>query len=88
MADYDWGKGLVKGLVWGGLIGIIIGLLYSAKRDKGTWEEIGKSADDLVDKTKEQMAQARMKMEELLNQAKDSSMGETEGLKEAVVIQG
>jgi polyhydroxyalkanoate synthesis regulator phasin len=88
MADYDWGKGLVKGLVWGGLIGIIIGLLYSAKRDKGTWEEIGKSADDLVDKTKEQMEQARMKMEELVNQAKDSSMGETEGLKEAVVIQG
>ena len=63
MAAYDWGKGLVKGLVWGGLIGIIIGLLYSARKDKDTWEDIGKSADALVDKTKEQIGQAGRKME-------------------------
>jgi hypothetical protein len=87
MAAYDWGKGLVKGLVWGGLIGVIIGLLYSAKRDKGTWEEIGKSADALVDKTREQMEQAQKKMEELANAGKGSSAGEKESLKEAGALQ-
>ena len=86
MADFDRAKGLIKGLFWGGLIGVIIGILY-IKRDK-TWEDIGKSADELVDKTKEQMEQSRIKLEKLVNQEKDSSAGETEGLKEAGVIQG
>jgi hypothetical protein len=84
MADFDRVKGLIKGLFWGGLIGVIIGILYITKRDK-TWEDIGKSADELVDKTKEQMEQSRIKMEKLVNQGKDSSAGETEGLKEAVI---
>jgi hypothetical protein len=34
------------------------------------------------------MEQSRIKMEKLVNQEKDSAAGETEGLKEAVVIQG
>jgi hypothetical protein len=81
MAAYDWGKGLVKGLFWGGLIGVVIGILYTAKRDKGTWEDIGKSADELYDKTKEQIGQERRKMEELANQEKDSYTGEKEKVK-------
>jgi hypothetical protein len=81
MAAYDWGKGLVKGLFWGGLIGVVIGILYSAKRDKGTWEDIGKSADELYDKTKEQIGQERRKMEELANHEKDSYTGEKEKVK-------
>ena len=87
MADFDRAKGLIKGLFWGGLIGVIIGILYITKRDK-TWEDIGKSADVLVDKTKEQMEQSRIKLEKLVNQEKDSSAGETEGLKKPVVFQG
>jgi hypothetical protein len=87
MADFDRAKGLIKGLFWGGLIGVMIGILFITKRDK-TWEDIGKSADELVDKNKEQMEQSRIKMEKLVNQAQDSSAGETEGLKEALVIQG
>jgi len=88
MAAYDRGKGLVKGLFWGGLIGVFIGILYATKRDKGTWEEIGKSADELVDKTKEQIGQARRKMEELANRGKDSNAGEKEGPAEAGTSQG
>ena len=88
MAAYDRGKGLVKGLFWGGLIGVFIGILYATKRDKGTWEEIGKSADELVDKTKEQIGQARRKMEELANRGKDSNTGEKEGPAEAGTSQG
>jgi len=83
MAIYDWGKGLVKGLFWGGLIGVVIGILYTTKRDKGTWENVGKSADELVDKTKEQIGQARRTMEALANRGKDSNAGEKESLKEA-----
>ncbi|MBI5586704.1 MAG: YtxH domain-containing protein [Deltaproteobacteria bacterium] len=83
MATFDQAKGLVKGLFWGGLIGAIIGILYITKRNKGTWEDIGRSADELVDKTKEQLEQARMKMEELVHRGQDSPAGETESLKEA-----
>ena len=76
MAAYDWGKGLLKGLFWGGAIGVFIGIFYSTKRDKATWEDIGKSADELVDKTKEQIGQAQRKMEELANAGGDLSAGE------------
>jgi hypothetical protein len=72
----DWSKGLVKGLFWGGLMGVVVGILYATKRDKGTWEDIGKSADALVDKTKEQIEQARRKISALANRGKDSSLGE------------
>ena len=58
MEACDWGKGLIKGLFWGGIIGVVIGILFTTKRDKGTWENLGKSADELVDKTKEQIWQA------------------------------
>jgi len=76
MAAYDWGKGLVKGLFGGGLIGVVIGILLTTKREKGTWEDIGKSADELYDKTKEQIGQEQRKMEELANRGKDSYAGE------------
>lgn len=75
MAAFDRGRGLAKGFFWGGLIGVVIGILITAKRDKGSWEEIGKSADALVDKTKEQIRLARRKMEEPANPEKDSCAG-------------
>ena len=68
MAACDWDKGLIKGLFWGGLIGVVIGILFTTKTAKGTWEDIGKSADKLVNKTKEQIGQERRKMEDLANQ--------------------
>jgi prolipoprotein diacylglyceryltransferase len=80
MAAFARGKGLAKGFFWGGLIGVVIGILITAKRDNGTWEEIGKSADALVDKTKEQIRLARKKMEERANPEKDSCAGEQESL--------
>ena len=88
MAAFDWSKGLVKGLFWGGLIGVVIGIVYTTKRDKGTWENVGKSADELVDKTKEQIGQARRKIEELANRRKDLYEEEMESRKEAWVPQG
>jgi hypothetical protein len=78
MATYEWSKGLVKGLFWGGLIGVVIGFFFTTKRNKGTWEEIGRSADELFDKTQEQVGQERREMEELSNREKDHSAGEKE----------
>jgi gas vesicle protein len=77
MSTYEWSKGLVKGLFWGGLIGVVIGIFFTTKRNKGTWEEIGRSADELFDKTQEQVGQERRKMEELANREKNSSSGES-----------
>jgi hypothetical protein len=87
MAAFDRGKGLAKGFFWGGLIGVVIGILITAKRDKGSWEEIGKSADALVDKTKEQIRLARRKMEERANCEKDSCAREQESPKETAAPQ-
>jgi hypothetical protein len=83
MAAYDWSKGLFKGLFWGGLIGVFIGILFTTKRNKGTWEEIGKSADELVDKTQEQIGQVRRDMKELSNREKNSYAGEKENQNKA-----
>lgn len=83
MAAYDWSKGLVKGLFWGGLIGVVIGIFFTTKRDKGTWENIGKSVDELYDKTKDQIGQEQRKMEEQANREKDSYAGEKESIKKA-----
>lgn len=88
MAAIDWGKGLAKGLFWGGFIGVVVGILYAKKKDQGTWEEIGKSADELVDKTKEQLGQARKKIKELTKHAKDSNPGKKESLLKAEAPQG
>ncbi len=78
MAAYDKGKGLVKGLFWGGLIGLVIGILYTRKRDGGTWKDIGKSADKLYGKTREEIRRAQREMENLVNREKDSGAGEKE----------
>ena len=80
MATLDWSKGLVKGLFWGGLIGVAIGILFTTKRDKGTWEKLGRSADRLFDKNKETIDQERREMQELLTREKDHSGGEKESL--------
>jgi hypothetical protein len=87
MAVFDWGKGLVKGLFWGGLIGVVVGILYTKKKDLGTWEEIGKSADELVDKTKEQFGQAQRKIKELANRRQDSNAEGKESLEKAEILQ-
>ena len=75
-------------MFWGGLIGVVIGIVIATKRDKGTWEDVGKSADELVDKTKEQIGQAGRKIEELANRRKDLYEEEMENRKEARAPQG
>lgn len=85
MAALDRGKGLAKGFFWGGLIGVAIGILITTRRDKGSWEDIGRSADALVERTKEQIGQARRKLAERTNCGKDSCAEGQENSKETGV---
>jgi hypothetical protein len=78
MAVFNWSKGLVKGFFWGGLMGVVIGIFLTTKREKGSWEKIGRSADELFDKTQEQVDQAQREIKELSNREKDPSAGNRE----------
>lgn len=44
----------IAGLVAGGLIGAVIGILYAPKSGKETREEIGRTADEILTKAKEE----------------------------------
>jgi len=44
----------IKGLLVGGLVGAMIGILYAPKSGKETREEIGKKAEELMAKAKEE----------------------------------
>mgnify|MGYP001404498622 CR=1 FL=1 len=44
----------VKGLFVGGLIGVVVGVLYAPKSGKETREDIARTADELLAKAKEE----------------------------------
>jgi gas vesicle protein len=44
----------VEGFIIGGLIGVVIGILYAPKSGKETRKDIGKKADKLLQKAKEE----------------------------------
>jgi gas vesicle protein len=44
----------IKGLLIGGLVGAVVGILYAPKSGKETREEIGRKADELMEKAKEE----------------------------------
>ena len=48
----------LKGLFVGGLIGVVIGVLYAPKSGKETREDIARKAEELMDKAKEEYEQA------------------------------
>ncbi len=48
----------LKGLLIGGVIGAVVGILYAPKSGKETREEIGRKAEELMAKAKEEYEQA------------------------------
>ena len=48
----------LKGLFVGGLIGVVIGVLYAPKSGKETREDIARKAEELMDRAKEEYEQA------------------------------
>lgn len=51
----------IGGLIVGGLVGAVIGILYAPKSGRETREEIGRKADDLLSKAKEEYDHAVLK---------------------------
>ena len=49
---------LLKGLFIGGLIGVVLGVLYAPKSGKETREDIAQKADELLGKAKEEYEKA------------------------------
>ena len=48
----------LKGMLIGGVIGVVVGILYAPKSGKETREEIGRKAEELVAKAREEYEQA------------------------------
>lgn len=61
----------IKGFIIGSLIGAVAGILYAPKSGKETREDIGKSADELLEKAKERYDEAREKIEKLAGREKE-----------------
>jgi gas vesicle protein len=80
MAMKDW----VKGMIFGGLIGVVLGILYAPKSGNETREDIRKSAEELYEKARNSCAQTQIKMEDLAERGKDLYTGKMKGLKKAV----
>jgi len=60
-------EGLLKGVIIGGLIGLVLGVLYAPKSGKETREEIEKTAGKIMDKGKEQFEQACIRMDGMIS---------------------
>ncbi len=80
MATEDW----IKGMVVGGLIGLVLGILYAPKSGKETREDLGKLADEMCEKTKKQYDQAREKIGEMASSGKESYADAKDRFKKAL----
>jgi len=73
----------IKGVVIGGLIGLVAGILYAPKSGKETRERILQTKDDLWEKGIEQYEQTVQKIENLVSHEKESIIEKKERLKKA-----
>ncbi|MHB8909810.1 MAG: YtxH domain-containing protein [Syntrophales bacterium] len=74
----------VKGLVIGGLIGAALGILYAPRSGKETREEISRSTEELLKKTKAQYEEICGKIEKLADQEKELLLEKKVKIKKAI----
>lgn len=82
MANGDGGSQFYKGLIFGGLIGGAIALLYAPKSGKELREAIQQGSRELVDGAEDKMESVQDKMEQLLA---DTKMRMEELMREAAM---
>ncbi|MDA8125102.1 MAG: YtxH domain-containing protein [Deltaproteobacteria bacterium] len=74
----------IKGFLIGGLIGAAAGILYAPKSGKETREEIRHSAEELMERAKQQYDDVSRKIEQLAEREKELYVGKKERLKKAL----
>lgn len=74
----------LKGFIVGGLIGAALGILYAPKSGKETRKEICHSAEELLEKAKEEYEETARKIERMVSCRKESLVEQKERLKKAV----
>jgi len=73
MEESKMTKGLVIGLLTGGIVGTLVTLLYAPKAGKELRADIIKKKDEIIDDTTEYMQIAKEKASELINDGKKKS---------------
>jgi len=64
------GSDFLKGLIFGGLVGVAIGLLYAPKSGKETRDDLTIRADEFISKAKEEMEKHREEYDSALERIK------------------
>jgi gas vesicle protein len=67
------GKGLLIGLLAGGAIGAFLALLYAPKSGKELRAQLKTQGGDLLDEAEEQLAKAKTKAVDIINEGKKKS---------------
>lgn len=67
------GGDFLKGLLFGGLIGALLGVLYAPKSGRETREELTHKADEFISKAKEELEKNRKDYEAALDRIKKVS---------------
>jgi gas vesicle protein len=71
--DKGMGKGLFIGLIAGGVVGALLALLYAPKSGKELRSQLKTRGGELLDETEEQLANARTKAVDIINEGKKKS---------------
>jgi gas vesicle protein len=71
-------------MVFGGLMGVVLGILYAPKSGTETREDLRKSAEELYEKARNSCEQTQIKMEDLAERGKDLYAGKMKSLKSAI----
>lgn len=67
------GSNFLKGLIFGGLVGVAIGILFAPKSGKETREDLAVKADEFISKAKEELEKNRGDYEAALERIKKTS---------------
>ncbi len=78
-----WFKGLL-GLIFGGIAGAIVGILYAPQSGQKTREQIREKSDEILEQGKEVYTDSKDKLEGYYESSKETASGKMGDLKEKI----